>query len=100
MSGAGCLPRLRRAGRHGFLRIPSEIPLEELADADRTIDALEGEIFSPCQAPDCTIDPLADAQALVLTRWPHGDRTCPPDGRRAPRTNGPGCSRTSARQCA
>jgi regulator of RNase E activity RraA len=63
--------------QHGFLRIPDEIPLSELADAARTIDALEGEIFSLCQSPDFSIERLAETQADVLGRWPSGRRDLP-----------------------
>jgi regulator of RNase E activity RraA len=65
------------ADRHGFLRIPAEIPLDELAESARTIDALESEIFRLCQSPEFTIDELARTQARVLERWPHGERTLP-----------------------
>jgi 4-hydroxy-4-methyl-2-oxoglutarate aldolase len=65
------------ADLHGFLRIPDEIPLSELADAARTIDALEGEIFSLCQSPDFSIERLARTQADVLARWPSGRRDLP-----------------------
>jgi regulator of RNase E activity RraA len=62
---------------HGFLRIPDEIPLAELADAARTIDALEGEIFALCQSPEFSVERLAETQASVLARWPRGRRDLP-----------------------
>jgi len=65
------------ADRHGFLRIPDEIPLDELADAARTIDHLEGEIFSLCQSPDFSIERLVETQAHVLERWPGSERDHP-----------------------
>jgi len=63
--------------QHGFLRIPDEIPLQELADAARTIDALEAEIFAVCQSPDFSIERLAETQAAVLSLWPRGRRDFP-----------------------
>jgi 4-hydroxy-4-methyl-2-oxoglutarate aldolase len=65
------------ADRHGFLRIPAEIPLDELAESARTIDALETEIFRLCQSPSFTIDALTATQASVLERWPRGTRSRP-----------------------
>jgi hypothetical protein len=65
------------ADRHGFLRVPTEIPLDKLAESARAIDSLESEIFRLCQSPEFTIDELAATQARVLERWPRGERSRP-----------------------
>jgi regulator of RNase E activity RraA len=58
------------ADLHGVLRIPHEVPLDELADVARTIDRLESEIFAYCQSRDFGVDGLARLQDDVLARWP------------------------------
>jgi 4-hydroxy-4-methyl-2-oxoglutarate aldolase len=60
------------ADLHGVLRIPPEIPLDELAEAGHAIDRLESEIFAECQSDDFSVDRLARLQESVLARWPHG----------------------------
>jgi regulator of RNase E activity RraA len=65
------------ADEHGFLRIPPEVPLPDLAETARTIDALESEIFTLCQSSDFTLERLAETQASVLERWPRGGRDLP-----------------------
>lgn len=56
--------------QHGVLLIPTEIPLLELADTARKIDALESEIFSLCQSPNFSVDQLAELDQSVALRWP------------------------------
>jgi regulator of RNase E activity RraA len=65
------------ADRHGVLRIPDDIPLDALADAARTIDRLEREIFGLCQSPEFTVDRLAALQDDVQARWPGAPRDLP-----------------------
>ena len=63
------------ADRHGVLRIPPEIPIEELVDAGREIDRLESEVFACTLADDFSVDQLTAVQASVLARWPRGPQT-------------------------
>jgi regulator of RNase E activity RraA len=60
------------ADLHGVLRIPPEIPLDELVAAGREIDRLESEIFACCQSGDFSIERLERVQESVLSRWPRG----------------------------
>jgi regulator of RNase E activity RraA len=65
------------ADRHGVLRIPPEIPIDELVGAARTIDQLEAEIFAYCQRDDFDVDGLASLQERVMQRWPGAARELP-----------------------
>jgi 4-hydroxy-4-methyl-2-oxoglutarate aldolase len=58
------------ADRHGVLRIPPEIPLDDLAAAGHEIDRLESEIFACCQADGFTIEQLIATEERVTARWP------------------------------
>jgi regulator of RNase E activity RraA len=69
------------ADRHGVLRIPHEIPLDELCAVARKIDALESEIFVYCDRDDFSVDGLAALQESVLARWPKPRTTEGPAGR-------------------
>jgi regulator of RNase E activity RraA len=59
------------ADRHGLLRIPPEVPVAELCEVARAIDALEGEIFAYAQSAEFSVDGLAELQKSVLARWPN-----------------------------
>jgi regulator of RNase E activity RraA len=69
------------ADRHGVLRIPDEIPIDELCNVARTIDALEAEIFDYCARDDFDVDGLAALQESVLARWPRPRTADGPAGR-------------------
>ena len=58
------------ADRHGVLHIPDDLPIPELVEAARTIDALESEVFSFCQSGDFTVDGMEGLERSVLDRWP------------------------------
>ena len=58
------------ADRHGALRIPSEIPIDELCEVAREIDRLEAEIFACAQSPEFSVEALAKLQDSVTARWP------------------------------
>jgi regulator of RNase E activity RraA len=58
------------ADRHGVLRIPHEVSIDELCAVARKIDALESEIFVYCDGDDFSVDGLAALQESVLARWP------------------------------
>jgi regulator of RNase E activity RraA len=60
---------------HGVLRIPPDIPLDELVAAGREIDRLEAEIFAHTRSPAFGVEPLAQLQHSVLARWPRGPHT-------------------------
>ena len=62
------------ADMHGVLRIPPEIPLDELVEAGHEIDRLESEIFAECQSEEFSVDRLEQVQESVLARWPKGGR--------------------------
>ena len=57
---------------HGVLRIPPEIPIDELVAAGREIDRLESEIFVCARSDDFSVEKLRGAQESVLARWPRG----------------------------
>jgi regulator of RNase E activity RraA len=63
------------ADRHGVLRIPPEIPIEEIVEAGREIDRLEAEIFACTKSRDFSIEMLEQVQESVLARWPRGPHT-------------------------
>jgi 4-hydroxy-4-methyl-2-oxoglutarate aldolase len=67
------------ADLHGVLRIPPEIPIDELVAAARAIDRLESEIFALTRSRDFSVDALAQLQDSVLARWPRGPH--PPGAR-------------------
>ena len=56
--------------QHGVIRIPSEIPLLELAKVAGEIDRLESEIFAFCQSPQFNVEELAELDQSVMSRWP------------------------------
>jgi regulator of RNase E activity RraA len=58
------------ADRHGVLRIPSDIPIDELIAVANEIDRLESEVFAYCQSADFTTGGLDDLSQSVLERWP------------------------------
>jgi 4-hydroxy-4-methyl-2-oxoglutarate aldolase len=58
------------ADQHGVLRIPGEIPIDELCTVARRIDELESEIFAYCGGEGFNVDGLAALQESVLARWP------------------------------
>jgi regulator of RNase E activity RraA len=68
------------ADRHGALRLPADIPLDELVDVADEIDRLESEIFVYCQSAGFSVDGLAELNRSVMDRWPA------PRGGRAPLT--------------
>jgi 4-hydroxy-4-methyl-2-oxoglutarate aldolase len=61
---------LLAADRHGVLRIPGEIPIDELVDVAAEIDRLEHEVFEFCQGDGFNADGLGDLYASVQRRWP------------------------------
>ena len=61
------------ADLHGVLRLPPEIPLDELVEAGREIDRLESEIFACCRSDDFSSERLERVQETVLARWPKGE---------------------------
>jgi len=63
------------ADRHGVLRIPPEIPIDELVDVGREIDQLESEIFACTRETDFGVEKLERVQQSVLRRWPRGPHT-------------------------
>ena len=63
------------ADLHGVLRIPAEIPIEEIVEAGREIDRLEAEIFACAKSADFSVEKLEQAQESVLARWPRGPHT-------------------------
>jgi regulator of RNase E activity RraA len=69
------------ADQHGVLRIPGEIPLDELCSVAREIDARESEIFTYCGRDDFSVAGLATLQESVLARWPRPRASRGPAGR-------------------
>ena len=63
------------ADLHGVLRIPPEIPIDELVRAGHDIDRLEGEIFAFCKSDDFSVEGLERLQNSVHARWPNGPVT-------------------------
>jgi len=63
------------ADRHGVLRIPPEIPIDQLVKVGREIDQLESEIFACTRAPDFSVENLEQVQQSVLARWPRRPHT-------------------------
>jgi regulator of RNase E activity RraA len=61
---------LLAADRHGLLRIPSVIPIDELVDVADEIDRLEREVFAYCQSADFSVDGMAALNDSVMERWP------------------------------
>ena len=62
------------ADLHGVLRIPPEIPIDDLVEAGREIDRLEAEIFA-CTRDAFSVERLEAVQESVLARWPRGPHT-------------------------
>jgi regulator of RNase E activity RraA len=71
---------LLAADRHGVVRIPESVPLDELLDVADEIDRLEREVFTYCQSPGFTVEGLTEVTAEVTRRWPRPRHGWPPAG--------------------
>ena len=58
------------ADRHGVLRLPASVPIDELIEVAEQIDQLEQEVFLYCQGPDFTVAGLEALNESVAARWP------------------------------
>jgi 4-hydroxy-4-methyl-2-oxoglutarate aldolase len=70
---------LLHADRHGVLRIPSDIDIDELAATAGLIEELERELFAAADRPGSTIDSFLATWATVQERWPSSGGRASPD---------------------